>query len=298
MLAAVLFRLVSGMAFVVMAVLVKVCSKSLPIGEVVFFRGLVAFAFMVTLASFRLDLASLLRSKNVALQMSRGALGVLAMTSSYASFAMIQLAQAQAFVFLTPIFAAVFGLVFLKEQGTYRLALGLLFGFVGVILAWSEKLHGGIWDSSFWGMAAGLLGAVLAGISLLLVRRLATTDNVRVTMTFFALMTVILTSVTCPFGWKTPSGFDSILLATLGLIGVVGHYCLVQSMARAGVVETAALEYFNMIWALGLGLVLFDETPSGRELLGAVMVMGAAWIARPKLSTSPVSGKKALEHAG
>ena len=67
MLAAVLFRLVSGMAFVVMAVLVKVCSKSLPIGEVVFFRGLVALAFMVVLASFRLDPTSIQTASRLSL---------------------------------------------------------------------------------------------------------------------------------------------------------------------------------------------------------------------------------------
>ena len=142
------------------------------------------------------------------------------------------------------------------------------------------------------------MGAMLGGMSLLLVRRLATTESVIATMTYFALTTVVLSVMTSPFGWMEPSGTDAALLAMLGSTGAVGHYCLVQSMARASVVETAPLEYVNMIWALGFGLVLFNEIPSARELLGSAMVVGAAWVARPKRRPVAVSVKETLEQSG
>ena len=68
---------------------------------------------------------------------------------------------------------------------------------------------------------------------------------------------------------------DLLTLAVLvagGLAGGVGQLFLTESFRRAPVAVVAPFEYTQLVWAAGIGFLIWAEVPSGYTLAGAAVV--------------------------
>src|SRR5208283_2945114 len=72
-----------------------------------------------------------------------------------------------------------------------------------------------------------------------------------------------------------PSALEFSGLAAIGLLGGCGQIMMTHCYRFADASIIAAFDYVAMIWAAGLGFLVFAETPSARVLLGAGVVIAA-----------------------
>jgi drug/metabolite transporter (DMT)-like permease len=160
------FKLVSVVCLSGMAACVKQLGTSLPVAQIVFFRGLIAIAVLAVVA--------------------RSLAGSLSMFCWFAALAMIPLAQMTAISFTIPLFLTVLAMVFLGERiHAYRwTALGI--GFAGVLIIVAPELAGG--GGNVLGVSISLLAAVLAAFALLFLRRMSGHEHA-LTITFYFFVT-------------------------------------------------------------------------------------------------------------
>ncbi|MEM6489714.1 MAG: DMT family transporter, partial [Pseudomonadota bacterium] len=57
--------------------------------------------------------------------------------------------------------------------------------------------------------------------------------------------------------------------------GMSGHYCLIRALDATEAVRIQPLVYLQMVYAQGIGLVVFDEALDPLTLLGMAMIVGA-----------------------
>lgn len=175
--------------------------------------------------------------------------------------------------YMSPIYAAVFGVVFLKESAAPRLWIGLLFATVGgalVVLGTADK--GTHFELSL-GAWAGILSAILSGAAMTTIRALRKdTDAVTVFFSFslFGLLWAV------PFNavnWKPLEAFDVVPLLVVG--GLAAAAQLMMTYAYGYVTASAGSVWTQFTPALSwiLGLLFLGEKPNALATVGAVVVV-------------------------
>lgn len=254
--------------FAVMDALAKVLTDSHAVIQIVFFRGLGALVVMTPLFLSQPAEARVLRRPG--LTALRVGLGLSAVTLFFAALARMPMADVGAIAFSSPLMVAVLGMLVLKEwvDPVGWLALGL--GFAGMLLI--LRPDGPVLSLGALYALGGTLGYAL----LMIVLRVQGRAMTSITSAFwFTALSPLVIAPLVPFFWTPPSGRDLVLLLGLGMIGAVGQLCLTQSLRLAPASVVAPFDYTYLIWALGLGWVLFGDWPAASTLAGLPLIVGA-----------------------
>ena len=88
----------------------------------------------------------------------------------------------------------------------------------------------------------------------------------------FTLAGAALGLVGSAFHWVVPDAFTLGLLVIGGLIGGVGQLLLTEALRVAPVGVVAPFDYIQLVWATGLGFLIWGELPHAATLAGALVV--------------------------
>ncbi|MEO8115456.1 MAG: DMT family transporter, partial [Phenylobacterium sp.] len=72
--------------------------------------------------------------------------------------------------------------------------------------------------------------------------------------------------------WVTPDPVTLALLVAAGLIGGVGQLLLTEALRLAPVGVVAPFDYTQLVWASGIGFLVWGELPHPATVLGAAVV--------------------------
>ena len=76
-----------------------------------------------------------------------------------------------------------------------------------------------------------------------------------------------------PYGWKTPSYFDFFILSLVGFFGGIANLWLSQSYKFSEVSLVTPLKYLALVFAVIFGYFIWDEIPTFKTLMGALLVI-------------------------
>ena len=161
--------------------------------------------------------------------------------------------------------------LFLKEPIGYHRWLGVLIGFIGVII-----LAGPQFNTLSTGILYALGVVLLIAVNTIVVRKLGTQDPI-VLYAFYPLAIIFMTFIIpAMIDFKTPSLMHWIYFAANGLCLAAAH-CLV-SYAIIYARETAALSpfmYIQIIWGVIFGYFIFGDTLTTTTTIGLTLIIGA-----------------------
>jgi drug/metabolite transporter (DMT)-like permease len=265
-------KLASIVVFSGMTVCIKILGRDIPSGQTIFVRGLISVVVLALLA-WRTEGLHLLKTRNWRSHALRSLSGTFSMFCLFAAVTMIPLADLTAITFTAPMFLTVLAMVFLGER-IHRFrwtALGV--GFVGVLVTIGPHLtfaHG-----ASLGIGLALANAVFSAIAMVFLRSMSSGEHA-ITITFyFSLTFMVCAALTAVQGWPMPTPLQWLLIVLAGLFGVFGQLLMTYSYRYAEASTIAPLDYSNMIMAILLGYLFFDEIPSLSIWLGAPLIVGA-----------------------
>jgi drug/metabolite transporter (DMT)-like permease len=256
--------------FVCMNAIAKVLSAHLPAVEVVWARTAGHLMFIVALLGPGHGWWRLFETNHFRLQIARSLLQVSSQMLFFTAIGHVQLADATAVSFTAPFVVAALAPPILGERvgPSHWAAIGA--GFAGALIV----IRPGGGTSSYLLLILG--SSVCYALYQLLTRRVAAFDRPETSVTYSALLGSILLSILVPFDWTTPSGPAQWAgLAALGILGGLGHYLVAHALAAAAASIVSPFHYVQLIWAAGLGYVVFGDVPSGFTWLGAVVIIAS-----------------------
>ena len=227
---------------------------------------------------------------------TRSVLVVITATSFFYALSQLPLAETVALSFLSPMFIALFGAVFLKEHIDSRIVFGLLTGFAGMMLIAGARVGAGTYTAgAIYGTAACVVSAVAYALTLVLLRARALRDALSIIVWFQNLGPAVLLAPVAALVWITPTLQDLGLFALIGFIGVAGHMLIASAIARAEAARLAPVHYTTLIWGVVFGYAFFSDLPGVATLGGAgLIVLGTIATHRRKpRSPKPSLGKRA-----
>lgn len=216
------------------------------------------------------------------LQAARGICVATASLCFFSAIYIMPLAEALAIGFLSPILVQIFAGIILKERVSIRVyAISLLaLAGVAIILRPNLALLG-------WAALLPLVSAVFFALLMVLNRMSAGRSSALAAQVFVAAASapiLILASVAAKmsgipaldFGW--PSWDVVARCAVVAVTASTAHWLAYIGTAKAGAARVAPAIYVQMVVAVLLGWMFFDDVPDVWTLLGSLLIIASGLI--------------------
>ena len=261
-----LYMFMSVCAFSVMDLIVK-WSDDYPLGQVLFFRGFFGIIFYFFIIP-RERLHDFYKTKRPGLHSLRCIAGLIAIIAIFIALRKLPLATVVSISFAAPIFTTIFSIFLLSEKvGIYRW-LAVLVGFIGILIITEP----GISNLNIYYIFPIIFCLGLSYVAITL-RQLSTTEPVWLISLFFSIAITFLSFLTLPFGWVMPSFNHFLILSLVGIFGGVSNLWLSQSYKYSEVSLVTPLKYLTLVFAIIFGYFIWDEIPTIKTLIGALLVI-------------------------
>ena len=256
----------SIIGFSLMDVIVK-WSVDYPVGQVLFFRGFFGIIFYFFIIP-KERLHDFYKTKRPGLHSLRCIAGLIAIIAIFIALRKLPLATVVSISFAAPIFTTIFSIFLLSEKvGIYRW-LAVLVGFIGILIITEP----GISNLNIYYIFPIIFCLGLSYVAITL-RQLSTTEPVWLISLFFSIAITFLSFLTLPFGWVMPSFNHFLILSLVGIFGGVSNLWLSQSYKYSEVSLVTPLKYLTLVFAIIFGYFIWDEIPTIKTLIGALLVI-------------------------
>lgn len=270
-----LWTLAAGLCFVLLNTLSRYLTAQLPPLQSQFLRYLFGFVVMLPLV-WRTGLAPW-RPQNVGGQFVRGIVHTVGLGLWFVALPHISLADMTALGFTTPIFIMLGAWLFLHEPMRWERWLAALLGFAGVLIVVGPGLTG---SGGYWSLVMLASSPVFAA-SFLIVKALTRYEKAGVIVLWQAITVTLLSLPLALLHWQAPTPAQWLGYLVCGLLGSGAHYCLTRSYAVVDISATQSLKFLDLVWAMLLGWLVFDDHPSEFTLIGGLLISASTiWIAR------------------
>ncbi|TSA15489.1 MAG: DMT family transporter [Comamonadaceae bacterium] len=272
--------------------IIKKVSGSYALTEVVFIRSVVAMPILLAMVQREVGWRAIFSPQLWPMAM-RAAILYLSYIAYYMAFPALPLADAVALYFTVPLFVTALAGPFLHEPSDRRVWLAVLVGFAGVMVMLQPSRR--IFEPA---ALLSLLAAATYGLSMLMARKLGTSESATV-MVFYQNVMFFSGSMATALAlwglgivhaahpslsflvrpWVWPAAYDALLMCTCGIVSTAGMMLLTSAyhVAKASVVTP--FEYTGIMWAPLWGFLFFDEIPRLTTLAGAALIVGAGLVA-------------------
>ena len=266
----------SALFFSVMALCVKLASRGeVPTMQIVFARSLVMTG--ITYGMLRRAGTSALGT-NRWLLLSRGVIGVSALSLFYFAIGRLPLGDATAIFYIAPVWTALSAVFILRERTARLVVAGMVVSLVGVALTAKPTFLFGDGLASLDGVAvlAALAASVLSGVVYTIVRKLRETDGPLVIIFYLSWVGVLgplpFASPLIGEAWVWPSGWTWAWLLGAGLATQVGQIALTKGLHLEKAGRATTVGYLQVAFAFVWGVLVFGTVPDALSLAGAVLI--------------------------
>lgn len=270
-------------AFCVIAPLLDVGAKlaaqnGIPVGQVTAARFVVQTALMLPVVAL-MRLPMRLTGKALAFTTLRALLLLVSTFAFVSGIQVMPLADALAIVFVEPFILLILGRLLFGDQVGPRRIAACAVGFVGVLLVIQPSL-------AAFGLVAlwPLATAVLFALYMLVTRAISAWMH-PVTMQFHTSWTGLLLCLPVmvladgsgipALDPVWPTGWNWLWLFMVGFFAAVSHMCMTYALKHATAATLAPLHYLEIVTAVTLGYLIFDDFPNAMTFAGIAVIVAS-----------------------
>ncbi|MGN0613622.1 MAG: DMT family transporter [Porcipelethomonas sp.] len=269
----IVFIILSAFCFALMNVFVRL-SGDLPTIQKSFFRNFIALisAFII-LKKNHIPLGW--KKGNLKFHIIRSACGTLGILCNFYAVDHMAISDASMLNKMSPFFAIIFSLIFLKEGVT-------IFQFGLVAAAFIGSLF--IIKPTFIGMELvpailGFIGGMGAGAAYTTVRHLGQRgEKGPFIVFFFSTFSCLVTLPYLIFNYHVMSVSQVICLLLAGLAATGGQFSITAAYSYSPAKEISIYDYSQIIFAAALGFIVFHQIPDIYSLIGYAVIIASAII--------------------
>lgn len=261
---AIYFMLLSAVSFTVMNLLVKYLSH-FGGGQLVFFRALGSLFFTM---SYLLWHKIPMFGNQKILLIFRGLTGVTSMGLFFMSVNYLPIGSAVSLRYLSPIFATIFAVFFLKEKVKAIQWGFFLMAFAGVLM-----IKGFDPNINSFGLLLILGSALFSGMVYVLINKIGRNDHPVVIVNYFMWISVIVGGVLAMYNWTIPVGVEWLLLLSLGVFGYFGQLFMTKAFQSQATNKIVSLKYVEVVFTMIAGVFWFTDVYPFLSILGTLLVI-------------------------
>jgi drug/metabolite transporter (DMT)-like permease len=265
---AITITIIGGLCFSIQDAGIKWLTVEVAVLQIIFLRSLFGMAFLGVSTVVTGERISR-RIKRPGLLLTRTVINILSWIFFFIGLKYLPLATAVALFFSFPLFLAITSVPILGEKVGLRRSLGILVGFIGVLLI-TNPTSGIEWPMLMM-LAAAFGWALVANIT----RILGETENTS-TLLFYTLFGFSIALAVPQFWIWQPIDMQTIgIIAVVTFFGVIAQFCLTKAYSIASPSLIAPFEYTALIWSAILGFLIWGDVPDIYAIIGAALIVGS-----------------------
>lgn len=255
-------------AFTFNDAVVKVLGQDLPILQVIFLRGCLTVVIIGSIIWLTAGFRSLAKL-NQPIVWWRALCEVGATYSFLTGLQHVEIGTAAAILSALPLAVTIGSMLFLGEQVGWRRWTAIIVGFVGVLLI----VRPGLSDFNIYSI--NILVAVVFAAARDLITKQAPKNISSWSLTFSTAIAITASGAVATSlfsGYQPVSVNEFSLLVGSALLLTAAYYFIVAAMRIGEVAIVAPFRYTNLLWAIALGIIIFDDKLDWMTLLGSAIV--------------------------
>lgn len=273
------------LSFTLMAVAGRELAGALDTFEIMTYRSFIGVVIVAGVATWR-GLWPDIHARRLGLHGVRNAFHFVGQNLWFYAVALIPFSQLFAFEFSVPIWVALTAPFFLSEPLTRIRLVAAALGFLGVLMvARPDQVE----------ISAGLVAALFAAFAFtgaaIGTKLLTRTEPTISIMFWLTAMQLVFGLVTAGYDLEMtwPTGTDAVWVASVGLCGLIAHYCLTTALTFAPATVVYPLDFARLPIITVVGMVFYGEPLIALVFVGAVVIFAANFLnlrAEAKTATS------------
>ena len=265
-----LLMMASMAAFTFNDAAIKATGGTIPLFQVIFLRGLLTCILIVALSRFFGRIHFQISPRDWGIMALRTVAELCATYFFLSALFNMPLANLTAILQALPLTVTLAAALVFREAVGWRRMLAILIGFAGVLLIIKPGAEG----FSIWSLY-GVLAVACVTVRDLCSRRFSpTVPTMTVTLVTAAAITVAAGLASLGTPWEAVDAVQGKRIAIAAVFIFAGYFCSVQVMRVGDVSFVAPFRYTGLLWALLIGLYMFEEWPDTLTLIGAAIVVG------------------------
>tara|TARA_B100001057_G_scaffold353629_1_gene355522 strand:+ start:132 stop:1040 length:909 start_codon:yes stop_codon:yes gene_type:complete len=238
---------------------------------------LVLFPFL-TFKKFRQELLT----ADLKAHMVHATFSVCSMACFYFALRSLPIVTVTSINFTTPTIAMILTSLLYKDKVSEQGWLALFLGFSGAMIILRPDVTGIDFDA-----LVVLVGSFLAACTNLAVRRMPARSSNFAVIFYLTFSGVIFFGLPSIAHFHHPTGDQWVWILLLGVTALGVHSLIILAYRFASSMLIGALDYLRIVWALGFGYFIFDETLNLSDVVGIIMICASGLL-------SVNSGRKAF----
>lgn len=264
-----LFALLAFGVFSTHDVIVKILGGIYSPFQIVFFSVLLSFPLAAVMMMRDAKPGTLVPVHPWWMALRTGAAVVTGVSAFYA-FSVLPLAQVYAILFASPLLITVLAIPVLGEKVRLRRWLAVLVGLIGVLVV----LRPGQTELTA-GHLAALAAAVGGSLASIVVRKIGTEERPVVMLLYPMVVNFALMACVLPFVYK-PMPIEHLgMLAIIATFAWIASRLVIAAYQNGEAAIIAPMQYSQIVWATGFGLLFFDETIDQATGIGAGIIIAS-----------------------
>ena len=252
----------------VMGGVIKFVGQRIPVFEILFIRQICVLLIISPL--LLRNPIKLFKTNKLKLHVMRGIFAAIAMITGFTALVHLPLAEATAISFAQTLFTTLLAIIFLKEAVGIRRWSVTIVGFIGVLIIIRPSTE----SINEYAILALISSLFVAGIIIVL-RRLAQTDNPSTIMAYQSLFVTVIMSGPAFYLWIMPTWLELALTLMIGVLMSAMQWVRIQGMKVAEAASVAPFEYIRLIFATLIGIIIFSEIPTIWTVTGSAIIIGS-----------------------
>jgi drug/metabolite transporter (DMT)-like permease len=265
----ILYMIAATVLFAVSSAIAKWQVALYPVGEVMFFRSISSLAVCAAVV-LPITGWSVFATRRHGAHIARGLSQSISQTFTVIAFSLMPLAGAIAINFSAPLWAALLSIVWLKERAGPARWTVLLTGFSGVLIVANPGA-----DSLQIGALFALANAIMYGSVTVAVRGMTATESTNTLLMWQMVTIAIFHSFLLVFGFRWPTPADAAMLALSGVANSIAQYAWTKALLMAPTTAVSPFYYLMLVWAIGIGYLVWGDVPTAGLLIGSSIVVAA-----------------------
>lgn len=258
----------TGLNFVAVTAIVKHIGDSVPAAQGAFLRYLLGLVFLIPM--IRPILTAHLTPRQIKLFAGRGVVHTIAVILWFFAMARIPIADVTAMNYLSPVYVTLGAALVLKEPLPPRRLAAVVMALIGAVII----LRPGFREIDT-GHIAMLGTALMFAAGYLIAKQLSGELSPAVIV---GMLSITVTIGLAPFAyavWIPVSMANVGWLFLVACFATAGHYSMTLAFAAAPLTVTQPVTFLQLIWAVALGAVFFDEAVDGWVVFGGAVIMAS-----------------------
>lgn len=287
-----LWMLASAVTFTISTTLIKLLGENYPAPLQAFYRQ--TAGLLVLLPIMLRDPVGTLRSSRPGILLFRATTGTVAMMLAFYAYQKLPLADANALSFTRALWVVPLAAFVLKERVGPRRITATLVGFAGALLMIQPAAE----SELGWPAAAALIAAFLVATTITGMKVMTRDHSTTTLVAWSALLGFVFTIPPALMMWRLPSAVDLVLLAAMGVFGLLTQACYIKGMSYGEAAVLAPLDYTRLVFAAIAGYFLFGDVPDAIVLTGAGIVIASTLYITVREHRLAASGERIAKKSG